>query len=240
MFHSLADAEEALDRDARRYRKSAYVETTKYVYRCQLKKHVSFCESFGYTPVPCSDTILCRYIAYLARSLTPQSVKQYLNAVRIMHLECGFANPLEDRWVLKTLMKGVTREKGVHINRKLPITIEIMHRIYLNLQESRQLAFWAACLVSFYGMLRKSSLFPPVSVKGHMSVQNCAVHDWGLVIYSEYSKTIQCKERRVFISLPWHQNRVLCSARAVMKSLSSAGCIGPQHFNVFRTKPMTV
>ena len=97
MFHSLADAEEALDRDARRYRKSAYVETTKYVYRCQLKKHVSFCESFGYTPVPCSDTILCRYIAYLARSLTPQSVKQYLNAVRIMHLECGFANPLEDR-----------------------------------------------------------------------------------------------------------------------------------------------
>ena len=137
-------------------------------------------------------------------------------------------------------MKGVTREKGVHINRKLPITIEIMHRIYLNLQESRQLAFWAACLVSFYGMLRKSSLFPPVSVKGHMSVQNCAVHEWGLVIYSEYSKTIQCKERRVFISLPWHQNRVLCSARAVMKSLSSAGCIGPQHFNVFRTKPMTV
>ena len=45
--------------------------------------------------------------------------------------------------------------------KKLPITVDILHRFLdvLNLHDSFDCTFWAACLVAFFGMLRKGSLF---------------------------------------------------------------------------------
>ncbi len=129
--------------------------------------------------------------------------------------------------MVKTLLKGVKREKGSQVNRKLPITPDILYRMaaILDLNVSEQLTFWTACLISFFGMLRKSSLFPrDPRNSSHLSVRHCAFHDWGLAIVLEYSKTIQCKERKAFIALPWHNDKLLCPARTLIKSLSLAGC----------------
>ncbi len=80
-------------------------------------------------------------------------------------------------------------------------------------------------------MLRKSSMFPAWTIPhDHLTVQKGRVYDWGIAISLQYSKTIRCQERCTVICLPWHRDNRLCSARALLKSTSAAGCSSPDHF----------
>ena len=69
------------------------------------------------------------YAAYLARRLRSASVRRYLNIVRVMHLEAGLSNPLKDSWFISSTLKGIGRAKGTAVNRKSPITPDILLRI---------------------------------------------------------------------------------------------------------------
>ena len=73
-------------------------------------------------PVPATTELLCLYVAHLAKRLKPDSIKQYLNVVRILHVECGFPNPCEDNYHLKSTLKGIERVKGNPVTRKVPVT----------------------------------------------------------------------------------------------------------------------
>lgn len=85
----MAETEAALDRAILRYRRAAYSNSTKAVYRSQLKRYLDFCNRMGYKPVPASESTLCRYVADLAVSVKVETIKQYLNVVRLVHLESG-------------------------------------------------------------------------------------------------------------------------------------------------------
>lgn len=217
----MASTEAEIDRMVTVYRQAAYAESTKAIYRSHLKAFLSFCHKFGYLAVPASSATICRYAAWLSNTLVPSSVKQYLNIIKLLHLESGLENPLEDDWVLRTVLKGIQRVHGRSVCRKLPITVTHLHKIrsLLNLENQQDLAFWAACLVAFFGMLRKSSLFPRSLSKPHMLIQNCTLHQWGISITSSYSKTIQCDERQVYVALPWHSDPRLCPARTLIRLL---------------------
>ncbi len=172
-------------------------------------------------------------MAYLAKSLKPQSIKQYLNVIRILHLESGLQNPLADNWFLNTVVQGVKRDKGQPVSRKLPVTKDILLKILgcLNMENSQNATFWAACLVAFFGMMRKSSLFPknPAAVN-HLTLQKCLLHQWGMSMLLTYSKTIQFSNRQVYVSFPWHADQRLCAARAVIKAVHAAKSSNPDHF----------
>ena len=71
-------------------------------------------------PVPANEKTIAMYAAYLARRLRPASVRQYLNIVRVMHLEAGLSNPLKDSWFISSTLKGIDRVKGTAVNRKKP------------------------------------------------------------------------------------------------------------------------
>lgn len=223
----MEEVEVPLDAEVQKYRQAALSENTKSTYRCQIKKYLVFCSSYGYQPVPASSQTICRYIAFLAQSMRPASIKQYLNVIRLLHLESGFSNPLQEDFVINSVMKGVQRVKGDFVKRKLPITPEMLMSFisFLNLKESQSAAFWAATLVAFYGMMRKSSLFAKNAPPDHMCLQNCTLHDWGMEISVNHSKTIQCQERRAYIALPWNKsNEQLCPVRALLASLSLSHC----------------
>ena len=106
--------------------------------------------------MPISQLDLGRYIAYLSRKLTFSSVRQYLNIVRLLHLENGHTNPLSNNWYVSSILKGVRRVKGDTCTQKLPITLELLRSIFLNLDlnVSFDRAFWAACLVGFCNIVR--------------------------------------------------------------------------------------
>ena len=69
------------------------------------------------------------YPAYLAQRLKSSSIRQYLNIVRITHLEAGLVNQLKDNWYISSTLKGVDRVKGKAVSRKSPITPDILFRI---------------------------------------------------------------------------------------------------------------
>ena len=58
-------------------------------------------------PVPANEKTIAMYAACLARRLRPASVRQYLNIVRVMHLEAGLSNPLKDSWFISSALKCV-------------------------------------------------------------------------------------------------------------------------------------
>ena len=177
--------------------------------------------------------MLCRFVAWLARTMRPNSIKQYLNIVRILHLENGLPNPLEGDYLLTSVVKGVQRKKGNFTRKKLPITIGILRsfRSVLDLRTSQDLTFWAACLVAFFGMLRKSSLFPRHAPAHHMTLGSCTVHDWGMSISVAYSKTIQFQERQAYVALPWNKLcKDLCPASALIGALKFSRCCQATNF----------
>ena len=102
------------------------------------------------TPVPLSQDFVCRYTAFLSERLSYNSIKQYINVVRILHLEAGHVNPFIS-WHIDTLLKGTKRVLGVSIKQKLPITVDILRRMFTLVVLSCPLdvTFWASCLVAF-------------------------------------------------------------------------------------------
>ena len=148
--------------EAYTYIGATYAESTKATYRSQLRQYLRFCNYFKLKPVPANNTTLKCYITVLARSLKSTSIPGYLNIVRLIHVESGLPDPFLNNFELSCLKRGVQRLKGSPPEPKLPITPSILCQIKTILCpfDPCDVAFWAACLVAFFGFLRKSTLLP--------------------------------------------------------------------------------
>jgi hypothetical protein len=153
---------EILTREAELFKRQAFAESTKSTYRCQINAFLRFCLYFDKSSVPVSQSTLKCYVAFLARSLNPSSIAGYLNVVRILHVDADLPNPLEGNWEVSLIKRGITRKLGRPPVQKLPITLDILKAIFelLDMELSKDLSFWSASLVGFYGLLRKNTLLP--------------------------------------------------------------------------------
>ena len=140
---------------------------------------------------PCSALHLLQYIVFLARSLSASSVPNYLNVVRLLHLQYGYPNPLEEplfKHQKTLLMRGIKRLHGAQVSQKLPITPDVLYKMqcHLNFACSFDATFWAACLVAFFSFFRKSNLLPPSTAKfdPQLHLRNCDVrlYPWGIIL----------------------------------------------------------
>lgn len=200
------------------FRAATFADSTKHVYQTHHKAYLSFCLYMGYSPVPANPTNICRYAAFLARSLKYKSIKQYLNIIGVLHKELALPNPLLDNWMIQTTLRGIRRKKGDSVNQKLPITPTLLLRIYscLDPGNSFDATFWAACLIGFFCFLRKSNLFgdsgSASSDKSHSCIRrtDISVHAWGVVITIRHTKTIQYREKVVRFPLPRIPGSPLC------------------------------
>ena len=129
--------------------------------------------------------MLLIYTVFLARTLQPDSVKQYLNIIRILHLEAGLDNPLEKCYALQMLLRGIRRAKSVTPIRKLPVTptILIHMREFIDITTSFQCTFWAACLTAFFTFCRKSTLLVGLSERRILSKAMFSRPPFGLKIF---------------------------------------------------------
>ena len=178
-------------------------------------------------PVPANEKTIAMYAAYLARRLRPASVRQYLTIVRVMHLEAGLSNPLKDSWFISSTLKGIDRVKGTAVNRKSPITPDILLRIkkVLKMTDRDDVVFWAACLVMFFGLFRKANLFAKQKFDAdkHFTRDSFVLNaDCSLTICVRWSKTIQCREREIRVTLPALHPHPLCPVSAVCQALRAA------------------
>ena len=154
--------ETALQAEVARYRVETFADNTKGTYTTLRNSFLRFCTELCVPPVPAKEKTIAMYAACLARRLRPATVRQYcLNIVRVMHLEAGLSNPLKDSWFISSTLKGIDKVKGTAVNRKSPITPDILVRIkkVLKMSDRDDIVFWAACLVIFFGLFRKANLF---------------------------------------------------------------------------------
>ena len=237
------------------YRARTFADSTKKTNQSHLNSYLKFCDMMDIVPVPTSEQVISQYAAYLARRLKPASVKQYLNIVRILHLECGEPHPYKDAWLVKTTLQGIEKAKvkGCAPQRKTPITPDILLviRRQLNLATTDDIVFWAACLVLFFGLLRKSNLFldsGDYSPDKQLSRDKVIVSEGNSVKLVTWTKTIQRQEKTLYIQLPLlTDNHPLCPSAAVRKMLHAIGPNPPkaqafpikgEHFNK-RLKTLT-
>ena len=151
---------ECLDKEVQFYRDNIFATSTNRTYMAQRLAYFEFCAKVKISPLPLSQVDLGRYIAYLSRCLCFSSIRQYLNVVRLLHLEAGLANPLKKNWYVPSIFKGVKRVTGNMVTQKLPITIDILIGVLtkLDLTQSFDRCFWMAYLVAFFSFFRKSNL----------------------------------------------------------------------------------
>ena len=103
-------------------------------------------------------------MTFLSRTLSPNSIPNYLNIVRLIHLQYGYPNPLDNellKFQYSMLLCGIKRTSTKAATRpKLPITPSVLKEIrkQLTLTGSFDATFWAACLVAFYSFFRKANL----------------------------------------------------------------------------------
>ena len=215
------------------YRARTFADSTKKTYRTHLNSYLEFCDLLDIVPVPASERTVAQYAAYLARRLKPSSVKQYLNIVRILHLECGEPHPYKESWLVNSTLKGIEKCKGCAPQRKSPITPEILLLIRrgLNLSKINDCVFWAACLVLFFGLLRKSNLFQD---DGKFDPAKQLTRDSFIIVANSvtiqitWSKTIQRGEKTLSIKLPVMIDHPLCPSAAVINMLHMLGVAPPQ------------
>lgn len=177
----------------------------------------------GLCPIPATATTICRYIAYLGRTCAFSTVQQYLNIIRIMHLDMGLENPLHDNWSIKSLLKGLKRGKSAESRAKLPIHPEDLIRIHglLNLKSAEDCSFWAAILTCFFGLLRVSNVSCGT---GKCPLRrDISITSEGIIINVTATKTIQYSERALQVPLPYINSHVLCPTSAILVMLSKGG-----------------
>ena len=145
-----------LDKEVNFYRTNSFSSSTIKTYSAHFSAYAGFCGNLKSPFVPISQRNLGRYIALLSRRLSFNSIRQYQNIVQLVHLDARLKNHLDDNLYVSSTLKGVCRIKGDAPSQKLPITLDILHRVILtiNLQSSFDRAFWTACVLGFFSFFR--------------------------------------------------------------------------------------
>lgn len=175
--------------------------------------------------MPLSQQNLACYTAFLASRIKYSSVRQYLNIVRLLHIEAGLPNPVGASWLSTSVLKGVRRSLGDACSPKLPISVDILLKMFyvLDLSSPLDICFWGAALTAFFSFLRKSHIVP---ASGSGSVANLLtradVHFLPdhVNIHIRHTKTIQFQERGLQVPMPRIPDSVLCPAQALLLALN--------------------
>lgn len=171
-------------------------------------------------------------MAYLSHGRKFATIQEYLNVVRILHLELGHKNPVADNFELQSMLRGVKRQKGNKQSFKLAITTDNLKSMHatLNMQSVEDVQLWCAILVCFYGLLRISAVC--VKSKEHVSDnvlcrRDLTISSEGCSIQQRHSKTNQYGERSHCIVLPYIRGHILCPVAAMLTFLGRAGAVPP-------------
>lgn len=223
----LGEGLDTLRKEALAFKTAAFASSTHKTYSSQIKSYLRFCGSHGLVPVPASQETILVYLAFLARTLSSNSIPGYLNVIRILHLESGYKNPLDENWEAKQVQKGIARSIGSPTKQKTPITVQILLDMHKALTSSPfDRAFWSACLLAFFGFLRRSTLLPMSKVlvankyisRGDVT-QVCLS---SFLLSIKASKTIQFGQK--ILTLPYVSCQVseICPVRAILTHLGTS------------------
>ena len=101
-------------------------------YRSGQTRFVRFCHEAGLQSLPVSEQVLCWFVEKLgSESLSYQTIKCYLSAVRHYSIMAGHGDPFSPEAfpVLQYVLRGVRCAQRPPTQPHLPITSQILHHI---------------------------------------------------------------------------------------------------------------
>ena len=106
---------------------------TVTTYGSVQRRHLTFCEAAGLTPLPLFKGVLCLFVVFLAhQGLAHQSITAYLAGVRNLAIANGNTQVDKDQMpCLQLVLRGVAHSSSPRggTRSRLPITSAIMHRL---------------------------------------------------------------------------------------------------------------
>ncbi|CAC5407045.1 unnamed protein product [Mytilus coruscus] len=220
--------EDTLVRVAAEFRSRGWTESTKRLYRFQLKCYLSFCETLSIQPVPVSTGDFSLYIAYLAHyKFRFCKIENYLAVVKYLHKANDINDPITDNWYIKHVLLGVKRDIGDTQVETTAVTTNMLLMIKkeLNLCRLYDLLVWVACLIGFFGLLRpvnflfKDKHTPILRIEEIDRIEEIGSIEVGFVTTCHKTKTIQFREKQLDVVIPQITGHLLLCEN-VIQSLS--------------------
>ncbi len=211
-----------LHKDLKKSQRAAYAVGTRSNLLVQWKSFLLFCSYFQLFFCPASHDTICLFAQFLSRSFkSVQSIKNYINGVKLLHMFLDAPLDTWDSFQLKLALKGLARLKPHLPKRALPITPPILLQFlpHLDLTTPSDAAYWCLFLFAFFLMARKSNLVPkaalPLSqVAKVLKRKDVLQRSHTLLVSISWSKTIQFGERRLSIPLLAAPHSPLCPVTA--------------------------
>lgn len=215
---------EDLDRRVAYYQGQALSLNTKRSYSTQLRSFKAFCDRLGEPPIPATPLLLCRYAAHLAKRLKYSSIKQYFSVIVLLHKQFGLSNPCSSNFFLSHTLRGIRRVLGDRPCRKEPMTPDLLTilLVQLNVHNPKHAMIWAAALLMFFGLLRRSNVLcsaKDFNDKIHLRRRDLCFSEKGLLVAIRWSKTDQFRTKLRTIPFPRLQGHSLCPTSAAFNAL---------------------
>lgn len=216
--------------------RSAWAESTLRTRNSQWKKYIEFCLANNLTPVPAEVQTVARFLVNLAKTCVFSTCNNYLSAIITLHKFFGYERQFRDYFVINMVMKGLGRLLGKEVNQKIGLTPEQLCKIYdsLDFTDINVVTKWAALILSFRSLLRKSNVVQTVAGKMDMVISRSDVEftPQGVILNVRKTKTLQRKEYVLQIPVHYLKMRKLCAASMLTTHLVRTSHIkdGPMFF----------
>ena len=163
----LSSLPEALKTQLKETQRAAFAEGTYSNLLIQWRVFLSFCDQYQYPMVPAATETICLFAQFLAnRFKSPGSVRNHVNGVRVLHMLMDKPVEAFHSPELKITLRGIARLKQHHPRRASAITPEMLLCMEKHMDRANcvDIVIWAATLLAFFCLLRKSN-YVPISVK---------------------------------------------------------------------------
>ena len=210
-----------LKEDLKTSNKAAYAFGSRRNLKIQWESFLLFCFYFKLTHLPAKTETLQLYAQFLSRTFkSTQSIKNYLNGIKTMHLLLGHAVEHINKFILNLSLKGIAKLNPHCIKQAECMTPAILLKIsqILDFSNKSDVVFWCLFLFAFFLLARKSNLIPTTKKdlaqrKFLLRGDIIKVKDI-LIVTMFWSKTIQAGERMLQTPLLPIKGSVLCPVRA--------------------------
>ena len=150
--------------------------------------------------------------------MVPQTIRNYLSGVRVLHIFHGLPFSHSNDFLLQLELRGIARLDPHVPVRAIPVTPSVLQSFYshMNHEDSLHSCVWACSLLCFFTMARLGSILPSGKTSDlHTILTRNRVNfsKEGLLITLLHTKTIQFGRRRLHIPLVRNQS-LLCPVQA--------------------------
>ena len=157
--------ERELDKQLNCFLQAALAPSTKAAYsRCQ-QQFIHFCRRMNYVALPATLLTIACYVTFLASSLLQQTISSHLAALRLMHSMSNHSIQMLDDPLVHYTLRGVMKTRSsppVQMKPMTPILLRCLCRL-LDFKTIGDCLFWAATLIMFYSLLRRSNVLATTS-----------------------------------------------------------------------------